>query len=112
MDKPIDSPDTLDEILTGLHHYNLGHDPITDEPFTAKETYAIYPDLMKAKVLLQQYIEGKIREAQGQVISDIYNKAHEFANADDTMIGSESLRNYHWFNAINVVQAQLKGGDK
>lgn len=35
--------------------------------------------------------------------SKIFNLAHEYARADETMIGSEELRNYHYFNAIHTV---------
>lgn len=54
---------TVDEILTSLPQYNLGNDPITDEPFTAEETYAIYPELREAKQAIEHLItEARINE--------------------------------------------------
>lgn len=41
--------------------------------------------------------------ARKQAAADILNLAHQYAGNDKTMIGSEDLRGYHYFNAINNV---------
>ena len=57
------------------------------------------------------WLQGETEEAKTSVISAIYTKAQEFARADRTMIGSEELKGYHWFNAISAVQEQLASPD-
>ena len=61
---------SVDTILTNLHQYNLGEDPITDEPFTAEETYAIYPELSKAKKLLHSLLISKLPEKKELVLEE------------------------------------------
>lgn len=45
---------------------------------------------------LKQLIVRERRETA----SAIFNLAHEYAQQDTTMIGSEDLRHYHYYNAI------------
>ena len=52
----------LDEVLIQLPQYNCGLDPITEQPFTAEEHYAVYPELKTAK----QTIATKLAEAYRQ----------------------------------------------
>ena len=55
--------DKLDEILAKLSQYNLGDDPITDEPFTAEETMAIYPELKEATQAILTALEAWVTSA-------------------------------------------------
>lgn len=47
------------------------------------------------------------RDACDKQISRIYTLANEYAWADKTMQGSETLKAHHWFNAINTVQDEI-----
>jgi hypothetical protein len=53
------------------------------------------------------YIKQAIEDAgycdPADTASKIFNLAHEYAQADETMIGAEELRGYHYFNAIHTV---------
>jgi hypothetical protein len=48
-------------------------------------------------------IQSREEAARLKAASDIFGLAHEYANNDKTMIGSENLRNYHYYNAISKV---------
>ena len=54
-------------------------------------------DIMQA---VNAYTTNKIIEARKRTASDIFNLAHKYANNDPTMVGSEELRSYHYYNAI------------
>lgn len=55
-----ESDKSIDTILTSLKKYNLGQDPITEEPFTVEETMSFYPELKSAKSqLLAEILKGK-----------------------------------------------------
>lgn len=47
--------------------------------------------------------------AEERQLSRIYNLANDYACKDTTMIGSESIRGYHYFNALNKVTEELTG---
>lgn len=42
-----------------------------------------------------------------EVLERVYSKAQKFANTDKTMVGAESLRGYHYFNALTEVTEEL-----
>lgn len=42
-------------------------------------------------------------EAEIKVAGKIFNLAHQYAQDDSTMIGSEELRGYHYLNAIHKI---------
>lgn len=52
---------------------------------------------------IKAWSDQRCIEARKQAAKDIFNLAHEYAQADKTMIGSEELRNYHYFNAIHKI---------
>jgi hypothetical protein len=60
----------LDEILTALPQYNLGDDPITNEPFTLEETYAMYPELAQAKADIKDLFLELVGEDERIKITD------------------------------------------
>lgn len=41
--------------------------------------------------------------ARKLVAGEIFNLAHEYAQKDETMVGAEELRSYHYYNAISKV---------
>lgn len=45
-------------------------------------------------------IAQKANKARLRTAKDIFNLAHEYAANDKTMVGSEYLREYHYYNAI------------
>lgn len=49
------------------------------------------------------YTEADMVEMRKQTARDIFNLAHEYAQNDKTMVGSESLRDYHYYNAIHKI---------
>lgn len=54
-------------------------------------------------VLISEFLETAKQQARKDAASEIFGLAHQFAQNDKTMIGSEELRNYHYFNAISEV---------
>ena len=54
------------------------------------------------------YAEQLAREREDAAISRVYNLANKYANDDKTMIGSESLRGYHYFDALETVRSELQ----
>lgn len=58
----------VDEVLIQLPQYNCGLDPITEQPFTAEEHYAVYPELKTAK----QTIATKLAEAEQKGYGALY----------------------------------------
>ena len=65
-------------------------------PNPATGLYDVKSTLDKLEAWLHQRDEARDK----QVASKIFNLAHEYAREDKTMVGSESLRNYHYYNAI------------
>lgn len=61
------------------------------------------PRLNQLMELIQPYAAEIAQEARKQAASDIFNLAHEYAQEDKTMVGSEELRSYHYFNAIHKI---------
>lgn len=60
-------------------------------------------DIIKlAKKLIHSAQAEAEREARIQAAKDIFNLAHEYAQQDKTMHGSD-LRGYHYFNAIHKI---------
>lgn len=55
-------------------------------------------DTFTARFFYQQMLAARKRAA-----NDIFNLAHQYAQDDKTMVGSEELRAYHYFNAIHTV---------
>jgi hypothetical protein len=54
----------------------------------------------------------KIKQAiDKHVLGRIYNLANDYACKDTTMVGSESIRGYHYFNALNKVTEEVTGRD-
>lgn len=49
---------------------------------------------------MQQKVRKLLTEARKKAASDIFNLAHEYASADDTMMGAEELRGYHYAGAL------------
>lgn len=47
--------------------------------------------------------DQEVAKARKQAANDIFNLAHEYASDDTTMVGSEELRSYHYFNAIHKI---------
>jgi len=54
-------------------------------------------------VELRSFIQDLITEAEEATASKIFNLAHKYAQEDKTMIGSEELRAYHYYNAIHII---------
>jgi hypothetical protein len=48
-------------------------------------------------------IKALLNEARLKAASDIFKLAHQYASEDKTMMGSEELRAYHYFNAIHKI---------
>ena len=48
-------------------------------------------------------IQDLITGAEEATASKIFNLAHKYAQEDKTMIGSEELRAYHYYNAIHII---------
>jgi gentisate 1,2-dioxygenase len=48
-----------------------------------------------------------VKAQERKAISRVYTLANDYANADKTMRGSEQIRGYHYFNALNTVRAEL-----
>lgn len=42
-----------------------------------------------------------------ELLGAITNLANMIANEDDTVVGAESLRNYHYSNAIDLIRHHL-----
>lgn len=72
---PKSTPEGVAEILAKLAQYNLGDDPITDKPFTADETMAIYPELREAAQALDDLYTQRFREAIGGEEEPVYGIA-------------------------------------
>lgn len=58
-------------------------------------------------VYINTYVEAQLAEANEEQLSRIYNLANEYACSDKTMVGSESIRGYHYFNALEKVKLEL-----
>ena len=54
-------------------------------------------------VMSLEAIQDLITEARKQAASDIFSLAHKYAQDDESMVGSEDLRSYHYFNAIHKI---------
>lgn len=52
---------------------------------------------------MQQKVRKLLSEARLKTASDIFNLAHEYARSDDTMLGAEELRAYHYLGAISKI---------
>lgn len=52
---------------------------------------------------IDDFVAAQKLEARKATASEIFNLAHEYASNDDTMIGSEELRAYHYYNAIHKI---------
>lgn len=57
---------------------------------------------VEADQILSQ-VDTYVKEIKKQTASDIFNLAHQYAQEDKTMVGSEELRAYHYFNAIHKI---------
>lgn len=44
-----------------------------------------------------------------EALSMVFNLANDYANQDETMRGSENIRNYHYYNALNKVMELVTG---
>lgn len=58
-------------------------------------------------VYILRYLDKAIADlkalAREEVAREIFALAHEYARNDKTMRGAETLRDYHYFNAINEI---------
>lgn len=70
---------------------NIGNDSQATNPQVTQQLYT------------ESELQQKCLEARKQAAKDIFNLAHEYAQNDKTMVGSEELRNYHYFNAIHKI---------
>lgn len=73
----------------------------TDDGYRNKNT-GMFLDSGQAAFLCQT-IQDREQAARKQAASDIFNLAHEYAREDKTMVGSEELRAYHYYNAIHKI---------
>jgi hypothetical protein len=84
---PIDQPDELYPLLQELSDILYIPDYLDDDFLAA----------------IRPYIAREREEVRKQTARDILSLANEYANQDPTVIGSENIRGYHYFNAINKI---------
>lgn len=83
------------------------NNPLREQIATA--IWSVHRDNPREAILdgVMQLFEAECRrregEARKQAASDIMSLANQYACDDKTMIGSEEIRNYHYFNAINKI---------
>ncbi len=57
----------------------------------------------RIKLFALKFAEENKPKIRKEAAADIFSLAHEYAQNDKTMLGSEELRSYHYFNAISKI---------
>ncbi len=84
---PLGMIDILDK---WVHEQTRFHQPDTDNYNAMLAQLAMWP-------------ASELRRMKKQTASNIFSLAHEYAQNDKTMVGSEELRAYHYYNAISKI---------
>lgn len=94
--------DQLRTIILGVCDWSasLVKQEFDDDPLEGIEPAAATMRILR---LFQATTDQRVAEARKQAASDIFSLAHQYARDDKTMRGSESLRDYHYYNAISKI---------
>lgn len=102
--QPTKSSGADDELFTDEFHKWLENNGVVLEEWQESKGFRAIIDLNKLKGAMlawaDRHTATAVAAARKQAASDIFNLARQYALDDKTMIGSEELRNYHYYNAI------------